>query len=57
LFAVAITLLPGTLTARIEDDLLTVHALNLSDTTHAELASLEARIAELYRLDHTEMVP
>jgi multicomponent Na+:H+ antiporter subunit E len=57
LLAVAITLLPGTLTARIADDLLTVHALNLSDTTHAELASLEARIAKFYRLDHTEMVP
>lgn len=56
LFAVAITLLPGTLTARIQDDMLTVHALDLSDATRAELKALESRIAELYRLDHTEMV-
>jgi len=56
LFAVAITLLPGTLTARIEGDMLTVHALDLSDTTRAELAALEAHIAELYGLDHKEMM-
>lgn len=56
LFAVAITLLPGTLTARIEGDMLTVHALDLSVVTRAELAALEVHIAELYRLDHTEMV-
>lgn len=57
LFAVAITLLPGTLTARIEGDMLTVHTLDLSDTTRDELAALEAHIAELYGLDHKEMVP
>jgi multicomponent Na+:H+ antiporter subunit E len=57
LFAVAITLLPGTLTARIEDDMLTIHALDLSDATRAELAALEAHIAGLYRLDHKEMAP
>jgi multicomponent Na+:H+ antiporter subunit E len=57
LFAVAITLLPGTLTARIEGDMLTVHALDFSDATHAELALLEAHVAKLYRLDHTEMKP
>lgn len=51
LFAVAITLLPGTLTARIEGCMLTVHALDLSDATRAELGTLEAHIAELYRLD------
>lgn len=56
LFAVAITLLPGTLTAKIEDDMLTVHALNLSDATRAELAALEAHIAKLYKLDHKEML-
>lgn len=56
LFAVAITLLPGTLTARIEDDMLTVHALDLSDATRAELATLEAHIAELYKLDRKEML-
>ena len=56
LFAVAITLLPGTLTARIEDDMLTIHALDLSDATRDALAALEAHIAKLYRLDHKEMV-
>ncbi len=57
LFAVAITLLPGTLTARIEGDLLTVHALDLSDAMHVELAALEAKIAKLYRLNHKETLP
>ena len=57
LFAVAITLLPGTLTARIEGDMLTVHALDLSDATRAELAALEAHIANLYRLNHKEIAP
>jgi multicomponent Na+:H+ antiporter subunit E len=52
LLAVAITLLPGTLTARIEGDMLTVHALDLSDATRAELAALEAHIAKLFKLDH-----
>jgi len=56
LFAVAITLLPGTLTAQIEDDMLTIHALDLSDATRDDLAVLEAHIANLYRLDHTEIV-
>lgn len=54
LFASAITLLPGTLTAQIKGDMLTVHALDLSDATHAELAELEAHIAALYGFDHTE---
>lgn len=54
LFAVAITLLPGTLTARILGDVLTVHALNPSNATRAEIAALEAHIAALYRLDCKE---
>lgn len=57
LFALAITLLPGTLTAQIKGDILTVHALDMSDATNAELAALEAHIAELCKLDQTEMVP
>ncbi|MEH6647231.1 MAG: Na+/H+ antiporter subunit E [Sulfitobacter sp.] len=56
LFAVAITLLPGTLTARIVDDVLTVHALNPSNATQAEIAALEAHIAALYRLDCKEVL-
>jgi multicomponent Na+:H+ antiporter subunit E len=55
LFALAITLLPGTLTAQIEDDILTVYALNLSDATRTELAALEAHIADLYKLEYREM--
>lgn len=57
LFAVAITLLPGTLTARVEGGVLTVHALDLSEATHTELAALEARIAALYRIEHKENLP
>ena len=57
LFAVAITLLPGTLTARIVDDVLTVHALDPSDATRAEIAALEAHIAKLYRLDRKVVLP
>lgn len=57
LFAVAITLLPGTLTARIEGDVLMVHALDLSDATRVELAALETHIAKLYGLDHKERMP
>ncbi|QIE43114.1 Na+/H+ antiporter subunit E (plasmid) [Rhodobacteraceae bacterium SC52] len=49
LFALLITLMPGTLTARLKDDLLVVHALNPSETVTAELAELEARIARLFR--------
>ena len=55
LFALAITLLPGTLTAQIEGDILTVYALNLSDATRTELAALEAHIADLYKLEYREM--
>lgn len=54
LFAMAITLLPGTLTAQIVDDVLTIHALDLSEATRAEIAALEAHIAKLYRLDRKE---
>ncbi|KUF08742.1 Na+/H+ antiporter subunit E [Pseudoponticoccus marisrubri] len=50
LFAVAITLLPGTLTARLEGEVLIVHALDPGPATRAALAALEARIAGLYGL-------
>jgi multicomponent Na+:H+ antiporter subunit E len=56
LFAVAITLLPGTLTARIVDDILTIHTLDPSDATRDEIAALEAHIAKLYRLDRKEVL-
>ncbi|RYH07078.1 Na+/H+ antiporter subunit E [Tropicimonas sp. IMCC6043] len=50
LFALLITLLPGTLTARLEDDRLTVHALDCGPATRADLDALETRIAGLFRL-------
>jgi multicomponent Na+:H+ antiporter subunit E len=50
LFAIAITMLPGTLTTRLEGDVLSVHALDLNGPVEAELRALEARIAGLYGL-------
>lgn len=50
LFALLITLLPGTLTARLEDDRLTVHALDCGPTARDDLHALEARIAGLFGL-------
>ncbi|MFD0982660.1 Na+/H+ antiporter subunit E [Tropicimonas aquimaris] len=50
LFALAITLLPGTLTARLERDQLTVHALDCGPSARADLDALEARIAGLFGL-------
>lgn len=51
LFAVAITLLPGTLTARLDDDRLVVHALDRGEATRREIAALEDSIARLFDLD------
>ncbi|WP_068110767.1 Na+/H+ antiporter subunit E [Tropicimonas marinistellae] len=50
LFALLITLLPGTLTVRLEGDQLTVHALDCGPAARADLDALEARIAGLFRL-------
>lgn len=50
LYALAITLLPGTLTARLDGDTLVVHALDRGGTTRADLATLEDRVAALFGL-------
>ena len=50
LFANAITLLPGTLSAEIEGDLLVVHMLDTDADLGAELGALEARLAALFAL-------
>jgi multicomponent Na+:H+ antiporter subunit E len=53
LFAIAITMLPGTLTARLDGARLQVHALDVTDAVVEELRQLEARIAGLYGLTLT----
>ncbi|ETX14255.1 cation transporter [Roseivivax halodurans JCM 10272] len=47
LFALTITLLPGTLTARLDGGTLVIHALERSAVTRADIGALEARIADL----------
>lgn len=49
-FALAITLLPGTLTARLDGDHLIVHALDCGPATRRDLDMLEARVAGLFGL-------
>jgi len=51
LLANAITLLPGTLTAGMEDDRLLVHAIDATADPEAEVRMLEALIAAMFRLD------
>lgn len=47
-FIAVIGLLPGTLTARVEDDRLRVHVLDRRAVTTAQLRSLETRVAGLF---------
>ena len=49
-FANAITLLPGTLTARIEGNTFTIHLRDTGAATTPQLAALEARIAAVFAL-------
>ena len=49
LFANTVSLLPGTLSADVKDDLVRVHSLDKAVDTAAELQRLEHRIADLYR--------
>ena len=51
LFALAISLLPGTLVARMDDDALVVHVLDTGVPVMAELAVLEQHVAALFGLD------
>lgn len=46
----AVTLLPGTLSAELRDDCLTVHLLDRRADPEADLAALEARVRALFAL-------
>lgn len=50
LFINAISLLPGTLTADLNDDIVTIHTLLAAAETEPELQSLENRVADLFGL-------
>ena len=54
LFGVAITLLPGTLTAHLEADKLVVHALDRGEATRQEIAALEDSVARMFGLGPTK---
>jgi multicomponent Na+:H+ antiporter subunit E len=47
-FMNAITLTPGTLSAALDGDRLTVHALNPGEAVSRDLAALEGRVGRLY---------
>lgn len=49
-FANCVSLLPGTLSAAIEHDALTIHALDAAAPLQANLARLEAAVAALFAL-------
>lgn len=53
-FLLLISLLPGTLSAELEGDTLTVHVLDRAQDNHAALADLEDRIARIFRIDLTQ---
>ncbi|MEW6488429.1 MAG: Na+/H+ antiporter subunit E [Thermodesulfobacteriota bacterium] len=48
LFANSVSLAPGTLSARVEEEGLTVHVLDLSQPTCVRLAALETRVAGIF---------
>lgn len=52
LLAVVVSLMPGTLAARLGADELTLHALDLRLPIEAETRRLEREVARLYGLDH-----
>ncbi|MQA89883.1 MAG: cation transporter [Gemmatimonas sp.] len=56
-FVAVIGLLPGSLTARLEDDRLQVHLLNRHADVTPQLRSLEERIADMFRdiIDQAEV--
>jgi multicomponent Na+:H+ antiporter subunit E len=51
LFANALSLLPGTLSARLEGNSLTIHVLDLRDDIDADLRELEGRVRRLFDLE------
>jgi multicomponent Na+:H+ antiporter subunit E len=48
LFVNTVSLLPGTLSVRLENNAVTVHALDDALAVQTELAALEARVAKLF---------
>jgi multicomponent Na+:H+ antiporter subunit E len=48
LFAATVSLLPGTLSARVEEDVLTVHVLDEARPTREALGALESRVGALF---------
>jgi multicomponent Na+:H+ antiporter subunit E len=48
LFTAIVSLLPGTLSVRLDDAVLTVHVLDRSLPTHAALVRLERRVGDLF---------
>lgn len=48
LFANCVSLSPGTLSARLDEEGVTVHVLDLSQPTTARLSALEARVAAVF---------
>lgn len=57
LLAVVVSLMPGTLAARLEADELTLHALDLRMPIEAETRALEREVARLYGMDHLTPEP
>lgn len=53
-FVNAITLLPGTLSAELADDLVVVHMLDTGADLDADLKALEARVRALFALKETD---
>lgn len=51
LMANSVTLLPGTLSAEVEGNVLSVHVLNVSGPVMGSLGTLERHIAELFRYE------
>jgi multicomponent Na+:H+ antiporter subunit E len=47
-FVDSISLLPGTLSADLQGDLVTVHALDIGDDIERSLQTLERRVADLF---------
>lgn len=52
LMADVVTLLPGTLSASLDDHVLVVHVLNASAPVNESLEELERRVADLFALDY-----
>lgn len=54
-FADLISLMPGTLSARADDDHLIIHALDVSAGVEADLQALERKVAALFGEHHSQV--